>query len=841
MPADSTNGRTTEELRSYLAAIVDSSDDAIIGARLDGLVETWNRAAEKLYGYAAREVVGRHIALIEPPELAGEIDGILAKIAHGETIRHHRTVRMRKDGCRTSVSVTISPIRDAARRVVGASAIARDIGEQTALQDALRLNEERYHSLALASAQIVWTKNAQGQVVDDCPMWRDFTGQRADEYAGSGWRNAVHPEDRERISKVWANAVEHGTMYQTEYRVRRRDGEYRHMAVRGVPVLEPGGRVREWISSCADITEQKRAEEQARQSQRELTLKTRFATIFLTSPEREIFAAVLDAVLEHTQSPEAILGYLDEDGAMVFPLWKWEESDASRAPGETVRFPRGEWVGIWGHALAEGRSLYSNEPGPSSADSAPVRRVLAVPILFQTEPIGLLAIAGKVTDYGESDRDALERIARDMAPIFKVRLQRDILERARKRAEEDVRTINLELEKRVQKRTAQLEAANHELEAFSYSVSHDLRAPLRAVHDFSQILMDEHAPQLSAEARHYLQVIRDNASQMGRLIEDLLNFSRLSQQPLQKQAIAPADLVAQALYDLRPEIDPRLEIVVAELPPCEGDPSLLKQVFVNLLDNAIKYTGRRAPARIEVGVLPRTGAHAAVYYVRDNGVGFDMRYAHKLFGVFQRLHHASDYPGTGIGLATVQRILHRHGGRVWAEAEVNHGATFYFTMEPEPVNDPVEILLVEDNPNDAELTLRVLNRLGLADRIAASIKVVRDGAEALDFIFCTGAYADRDSANPPKMLLLDLGLPKVDGLEVLRRAKADPRTRAIPVVLISSSWEDGNVKRARELGAHSYVAKPVDFLELAGAVRSALAIGSAIGYASAMAAANEAP
>ena len=687
MVTDSTNGRTTEELRSYLAAIVDSSEDAIIGARLDGVIETWNRGAEKLYGYAAPEVVGRHIALLESPEQPGEISGILERIARGETIRHHRTVRTTKDGCRVGVSVTISPIRDAGGSVVGASAIARDIGERAALENALRFSEERYRSLALASAQIVWTKNAQGQVVEDWPMWRAFTGQRAGELTGWGWISAVHPEDRERISRVFANALQNGTVYETEYRVRRHDGEYRHMAVRGVPVLEPGGRIREWIGSCADITAQKRAEEEARQSQRELALKTRFATIFLTLSEREIFAAVLAAVLEHTQSEDGIFGYIDEDGALVFPIWRWEageECHASNVPGETLRFRRGEGPGIWGRALTEKRSLYSNEQAETPAGRAPVRRVLAVPILFQKEAIGLFAVANKATDYGESDRETLERIARDTAPIFKARLQRDAEERARRRAEEEVRTINAELEKRVQERTAQLENANHELEAFAYSVSHDLRAPLRAIHGFSRILIEEHAPQLSGEAKHYLEIVRDNALQMGKLIDDLLTFSRLSRQPLQKQAVAPADLVTQALHDLCPETEPRIEIVVRDLPPCEGDPSLLKQVFVNLLSNAIKYTGRRAQARIEVGAQPHADGHAAVYYVRDNGVGFDMRYVHKLFGVFQRLHHASDYPGTGIGLATVQRIIHRHGGLVWAEGEINQGATFYFTMEPEP-------------------------------------------------------------------------------------------------------------------------------------------------------------
>ncbi|MGC9945543.1 MAG: PAS domain S-box protein [Bryobacteraceae bacterium] len=674
---------------TYLAAIVDSSDDAIIGARPDGVIETWNRGAENLYGYAAREMIGRHLALLESPEQPGEISRILERIARGETIRHHRTVRIAKDGARVEVSVTISPIRDAGGSVVGASAIARDMGERAALENALRFSEERYRSLALAGAQIVWTKNARGEVVEDWPMWRAFTGQAVSETTGRGWASAVHPEDRERIGVVWEAALRNGSMYETEYRLRRHDGEYRHMAVRGVPVLEPGGRVREWIGSCADITERKRAEEEGQKAQRELALKTRFATIFPTAAEPEIFAAVLDAILDHTHSAEGVFGYIGEDGALICSIRTrkaGKESGASQDAGaacETLRIPQSEWEGVWGRALREKRSLYSNEPGASPAGRIPVRRMLAVPIVFQEEPLGLFAIANKTADHVESDRQTLERIARDVAPVFKARLQRDAQERARKRAEEEVRTVNAELEKRVQERTAQWEAANHELESFAYSVSHDLRAPLRAIHGFSRILIEECAPELPGDAKHYLEVIRDNALQMGELIDDLLTLSRLSRQPLQKQAIAPADLVAQALDELRPEMGPRIEIAVGDVPVCEGDPVLLKQVFVNLLSNAIKYSGRRAQARIEVGALPRADGHAPVYFVRDNGVGFDMRYVHKLFGVFQRLHHAVDYPGTGVGLATVQRIIHRHGGRVWAESEIDRGATFYFTMEPE--------------------------------------------------------------------------------------------------------------------------------------------------------------
>src|SRR3989441_8570318 len=236
------------------------------------------------------------------------------------------------------------------------------------------------------------------------------------------------------------------------------------------------------------------------------------------------------------------------------------------------------------------------------------------------------------------------------------------------------------LEQEVQQRSAAFEAANKELEAFSYSVSHDLRAPLRAIDGFSRILLEDHAPTLTPEAQHYLTVVRKNSQHMGLLIDDLLAFSRLSRQPLNNQLVKPADLVQQCVDELRAEQQGRrVEIAIGDLPACQADPALLKQVWLNLMSNALKYTRKQEVAVIEVGSREQAGA--CVYFVKDNGVGFDMQYVDKLFGVFQPLHRHQEYEGTGVGLAIVQRIIHRHGGRVWAEAAVNQGATFFFTFE----------------------------------------------------------------------------------------------------------------------------------------------------------------
>jgi two-component system sensor kinase len=304
------------------------------------------------------------------------------------------------------------------------------------------------------------------------------------------------------------------------------------------------------------------------------------------------------------------------------------------------------------------------------------RSSVAFPLFVGGRVDGVLTLYSGQKDYFNQEEVAvLNSLAEDLSFAMEAMNR----EARRRQAEEEIRRLNEELEARVKARTAELEFANREMEAFSYSVSHDLKAPIRAIQGFSRMLVGEHAAKLDAEGLRLLQVVCDNTTLMHHLIDDLLALSRLGRLQIRKSVINLTAMVRQIFDQLRTQTPERdLRLTVGDLPPALGDQSLLNQVMMNLLGNAVKFTKSRETAVIEVG--GRTEGKEDIYYVKDNGVGFDERYADKLFGVFQRLHDGEEFEGTGVGLSIVKRIVQRHGGRVWAEGKVGEGATFYFAL-----------------------------------------------------------------------------------------------------------------------------------------------------------------
>ncbi|HVO39372.1 MAG TPA: PAS domain S-box protein, partial [Spirochaetia bacterium] len=444
---------------------------------------------------------------------------------------------------------------------------------------------------------------------------------------GLPYASLVHPDDRGRVAAEVTGYVEAGMeSFTQEYRILTNDGQVRWLDDRTTVLRGADGAVTHFQGIVVDITDQRRIE-----------------------------AALLDSEEKYrTLVENALVGIFTVNNTYQFIYCNDEMCRITARPRE--------WI-----VNRDFRDILAPESIPVVTERYLLRRQ-GVPLPSRYE-INILRSDGETRHVEMSValvKDA-GGVPRTMGQLV------DITDRTR--AEAEIRRLNAELEQRVRDRTAELEAAAKELEAFSYSVSHDLRAPLRSMSGFARILLQDHAAELTADASRFLTTIYDTARQMGQLIDDLLTFSRLNRQPLVRQECSMEGIVRQALDALGDELAGRsVEVTMDALPRCSGDSSLLRQVWVNLLSNAFKYTRRCDHARVQIGCAVQS--RETVYFVRDNGVGFDMRYADKLFGVFQRLHRDDEFEGTGIGLAIVKRIVTRHGGRVWAESAPDAGACF---------------------------------------------------------------------------------------------------------------------------------------------------------------------
>ena len=486
---------------------------------------------------------------------------------------------------------------------------------------------------ALDEHAIVAITDPQGKITYVNDKFCAISKYSSEELLGQDHRiinSEFHP--KEFIKELWTTIV-HGKVWKGEIKNKAKDGSFYWVDTTIVPFLNEQGKPRQYVAIRADITERKAAEEKLKTSTKEvLDLKAALdehAIVAITDPQGKITYVNDKFCAISKYSREELLG---------------QDHRTINSEFHPKEFIRDLWM-----TITHGKVWHGEIKNKAKDGSFYWVDTTIVPFLNEQ---------GKPRQY--------------------VAIRADIT--ARKAAAEEIAQLNAELEQRVTRRTAELKLANEELEAFSYSISHDLRAPLRAMGGFSRMLEKQMGGQISDEARNSLERIRVNAAKMGELIDGLLDFSSLNWMPITKAKVAPADIARAVYEEMRPETGSRrVEIEIAELPVCQGDANLLKQVFANLLSNALKYSRERDPAVIKVGWRKEEGE--TIYFVQDNGAGFDMEYAGKLFRVFQRLHRADQFEGTGVGLAIVHRIIHRHGGRIWAEARENQGATFYFTLE----------------------------------------------------------------------------------------------------------------------------------------------------------------
>jgi PAS domain S-box-containing protein len=659
------------------SAVLMSALDAIITIDSAGWVVEFNPAAERIFGHTHAQAKGRELAeLIIPSELRERHrQGLARALSGGSGVMLGRRMEMpaqRANGEIFPAEISITRVGIGERPMF--TGFLRDITERKQAERTLRHSEERFRSLVVASANIVWSTDASGQVTDPLPSWQLFTGQSDFEILGEGWLQPVHPEERTPILASWRQAVQSRAHFEVEFRLRRVDGVYRTFAVRGVPVLNPDTSVREWIGTAADISERREAAERLQRSAERLAILNRIVRTISSNLD-------LDEVFD--EFAREMRGLFEFDRTSIVAVHpernEWEiVQQWSKSPTAVGKGTRGELKNsAIGWVFRQRRPHLENDVSDAWSDAEFVRRAAVrsralFPLTLHGATIGIFSVSSAQPHAFSPDTlEFLQALADQLSvAVQNARLYGQIQQHS------------AALERHVAERTTQLEAANRELEAFTYSVSHDLRAPLRGMAGFSQILAEEYAASLPAEAVRYLGLIQSGARKMGQLIDELLAFSKLGRHALKIGLVDMEQLFRDVVAEHEPERKGRrIEITIGKMTPAEADPALLRQALTNLVSNALKYSRNRDPAVIEIGEKRVAEDKEPIYFVRDNGSGFDMKYAPKLFQVFQRLHRSEDFEGTGVGLAIVARVVERHGGRVWAEAAPDVGATFFFTLK----------------------------------------------------------------------------------------------------------------------------------------------------------------
>lgn len=629
--------QTEEQLRESkeeLERFFSVSLDLLCIADMEGHFCRLNRSWESTLGYDLAELEGRKfLDFVHPEDIAVTLESMSALSNQEAVIAFVNRYRC-KDGTYRYIEWYSRPYGNSIY------AAARDITNRKYAEEEILEKQRFIQKIADASPNILYLYDLQEHRNVYCNREVSAVlGYTAAEIQAMGsdlFTNLMHPDDLPRIYGYYQkiNASQDGDIFELEYRMRHINGEYRWLYSRdSIFSRDEQGHPKQTIGTAQDISARKQSESALRNLSDRLTLAVKSAAIGIWDWD------VIQNVLQWDDRMYELYGIKPEQFANAYDAWAstLHPDDRINTENAIQQALRGEkeYDPEFRVVLPDGNSRF-------------IKAYSLVQRNAQGEPLRMVGI-----NFDISDRRRTEAL--------------------------------------IQQTTAQLEASNRELEAFAYSVSHDLRAPLRAIDGFSNALMEDYGDKFDEDGRDYFERIRRNIQRMGLLIDDLLRLSRVSRSEMQYSQVNLSSLVEEQIHELQ-ESDPQrqVEAIIAPEIIVSADITLMRVIINNLIQNAWKFTSNHATARIEFGLIKQD--EQSVYFVRDDGAGFDMNYTKMLFGVFQRLHNANEFHGTGIGLATVQRVIHRHGGKVWAEGEVEKGATFYFTLP----NNPTRIDILQN-------------------------------------------------------------------------------------------------------------------------------------------------
>ncbi|MFQ5645113.1 MAG: PAS domain S-box protein, partial [Thiogranum sp.] len=622
---------------NYLSLTLNSIGDAVIATDARGRISRMNPVAESLTGWRQNDAQGQplpEVFKIINAHSREPVDNPVEKVlASGQIVGlANHTVLIARDGNEYQIADSGAPIMDEKGKILGVILVFRNVTEEYRQQEALCKTR---HNLTEAQ-QLAHIGNWELDLVKDTLEWSDeiFRIFEIDpeqfQPSYEGFLNAIHPDDRDRVNQAYTDSLENKAPYNITHRLLMKDGRIKYVHEFCSTHFDDHGQPLRSIGLVQDITERKKIEDERFKSACEWTqaMDSISDAIYLIDLDDRVIRANKTFYQLTGLKPEQVIGH--DINQLMHP-----EGEPAPCPVCQARKAR------------EDALIVMEASHPDNPVQRPIEIMLRV-----------------VRDTHEDPVSILMRI-RDLTR------QREIENRLRQQQEY--------LEVEVEKRTAELTQVNKELEAFSYSISHDLRAPLRAINGFATALCEDYAEKFDDTANDYLARISAGANRMATLIDDLLMLSRINRQEINK---SPCNLSHMA-HNIRLQLEeqhPRdnLQWKIQEQLSVKGDLNLIHVALENMFSNALKYSSKKDHALIEFGCEQQEGK--TVFYIRDNGAGFDMQYSNKLFGAFQRLH-GREFEGTGIGLATVQRIIHQHGGKIWAEAEVDRGATFYFTLD----------------------------------------------------------------------------------------------------------------------------------------------------------------
>ena len=644
------------------------------GKPCDGKYLEVNPAFEELTGRSRQDIIGNTISQIFPENDQEWYDAVGKVAKGGNPIRFVQTIN-RTGRTYLTAAYSLAP---------GQCAVIReDITERIIAEDKLRLANVYNRSLLESSLDPLVTIGPDGKITDANIAAEHVTGHMREELIGTDFSDYFTEPDKAR--EGYQHVFREGYITDYPLEVKHVDGHITSVIYNASLYKDEAGNVIGIFAAARDVTERKKAEDRVNRLNRLYSVLSKINEAIVHIREvDDLYSESTKIMVNEGRLRMAWIGLINENTKLVEPVAIAGHDDGYM---EKIKITAGNSIlgkGPTGSSIREKMFSICSDietdprmgPWREEALKRGYRSSAAFPLIVESKVIGAFTLyADKLNYFDNEEIQLLASLANDISFAIESIAQ----EKRRSEAEEEIRTLNEELEQRVKDRTAQLEASNKELEAFSYSVSHDLRAPLRAIDGFSRIILEDYLEKLDDEGKRVLGVIRKNTQDMGRLIDDLLAFSRVGRQKITPSRIDFAALARIIFDDIMVTTPGRdIEFEIKDPPATWADSILIRQVLVNLLSNAVKFTKTRQKALIEFG--GHVEENDNVYYIKDNGVGFDMQYANKLFGVFQRLHKYDEFEGTGVGLAIVQRIIHLHGGKIWAESKIDEGAIFYFSL-----------------------------------------------------------------------------------------------------------------------------------------------------------------